>query len=73
MAKQCPICQRKYLWVWKRMKLRGKYNPTLKRKQKLNLQWAFIPKDIKKEPYKKFAGKRIKICTKCIKTMEKGK
>ena len=62
MEKQCPICKRKYIWVWRRRKLRGKYNPTVKRKQKLNLQ-----------PFKLPSGKRIMACTKCIKTLSKQK
>jgi hypothetical protein len=55
----------------KRRKLRGKYNPTIKKRKKPNLQWVLIPKGIKKEPFKKFAGKRILACTKCIKTLAK--
>jgi len=40
MAKKCVICGKKYQVVWRRIKLRGKYNPTIKRKQKPNLQWV---------------------------------
>lgn len=71
--KQCEICGKKSRIVQRRVKLRGKYNPTAKRRVYPNLQWVRIPKDIKKEPYKKFAGKRILICAKCIKAMRKEK
>lgn len=74
--KQCSICGKKGKWVWRRLRLRAtKYNPTVKRKQYPNLQWVFIPISIgiKKEKYKKFAGKRILACTKCIKALGKRK
>ena len=73
MAKECQICGKKGIMVWRRIKLRGKYNPTTKRKQKPNLQWVKIPLDTKKLAYKKFAGKRILACAKCIKTLGKRK
>lgn len=60
MARQCAICKKKYKLVWRRIKLRGKYNPTTKRKQKPNLQWFRLP-----------SGKRILVCTKCIKKLSK--
>ena len=73
MAKKCTICGKGSRVSVKRKKLRGKYNPTIKRRKYPNLQWVFIPKDIKKEKYKKFAGKRILACTKCIKALGKRK
>lgn len=42
-----------------RVLLRGHYNPTSKSKRYPNLQWA------------KVAGKRTKICTDCIKTLNR--
>lgn len=60
MARQCAICHKKPKVVWRRIKLRGKYNPTTKRKQKLNLQWFKFP-----------SGKRILVCTKCKKLLTK--
>jgi ribosomal protein L28 len=72
MAKQCRICEKKGKIVWRRVKLRAdKYNPTIKRKQYPNLQWVRVPLDIKKEIFKKFRGKRILACRKCIRTLEK--
>jgi len=62
MAKQCSICGKKYLQAWRIIKLRGKYNPTVKRKQKANLQWVRLA-----------SGKRVLACTKCIKAMGKRK
>ena len=62
MAKQCTICGKKYLMVWKRVKLRGKYNPTIKKRKYPNLQWAKLP-----------SGKRVLACTKCIKALGKRK
>lgn len=72
MSKQCLICEKKGKLVWRRVRLRAtKYNPTIKRKQYPNLQRVFIPAEIKRKQYKKFAGKRIMACAKCIKTLAK--
>lgn len=73
MAKQCAICEKKGLMVWRLLKLRGKYHPTIKKRKYPNLQWVQIPIDVKKTAYKKFAGKRVLACTKCIKAMGKRK
>ena len=73
MAKKCIICGKKSILVWRLVKLRGKYNPVTKRRVKPNLQWVRIPVGIKSKHYKKFAGKRILACTKCIKALAKGK
>jgi len=54
-------------------KLRGKYNPTGKKRKYPNLQWVRIPIDIKKPAYRKFVGKRILACAKCIKALGKSK
>lgn len=62
MARQCTICGKKYVVVWKHVKLRGKYNPTIKKRKYPNLQWVKLP-----------SGKRVKACTKCIKAMAKRK
>jgi ribosomal protein L28 len=45
--------------VTSRVLLRGNYNPTGKTRKYPNLQWA------------KIDGKRIRICTDCIKTLQK--
>jgi ribosomal protein L28 len=71
--KRCKICAKKRNLARRLNKLRGKYNPSLKRKQKPNLQWVKIPIEIKKPVFKDFAGKRILACTKCIKTLAKRK
>lgn len=54
MAKKCAVCKKGTKVVWRRIKLRGKYNPTVKRRQKPNLQKFKLP-----------SGKKILICTKC--------
>ena len=63
--KQCAICGKKYALVWRLAKLRGKYNPTIKRKQRPNFQWTRLPSEIKavdgKAPLK---GKRVLACAK---------
>lgn len=45
-----------------RVKLRGQYNPTGKKRKYPNLQWVRLDD-----------GSRIKACTRCIKTMTKVK
>ena len=62
MARQCAICGKKPKIIKRRVKLRGKYNPTAKRKVRPNLQWVKLP-----------SGKRVLACTKCIKTLSKKK
>ena len=56
---RCPRCGKKSMKVTKRKLLRGHYNPTSTHRQKPNLQWAVVN------------GKRMKICTDCIKTLHK--
>ncbi|MFH1657122.1 MAG: hypothetical protein ABH919_01530 [bacterium] len=73
MANQCVVCEKKTTVVGKLIKLRGKYNPTIRKRKYPNLQWAYIPADTKKPAYREFAGKRIKICAKCIKALAKEK
>lgn len=73
MAKQCAICNKKSIMTWKLKKLRGKYNRTIKKRKYPNLQKVLIPADIKRHDFKKYAGKRILMCTQCKKTMNKRK
>jgi ribosomal protein L28 len=73
MAKKCEICGKGSRIVQRRVKLRGKYNPTVKRRVYPNLQSVKIPENIKKQAYKKFAGKKVLACTKCIKGIGKKK
>lgn len=60
MAKQCAICGKKGRMIWKLKKLRGKYNPTSKKKKHPNLQWVKLA-----------SGKRVKACARCIKRLNK--
>ncbi|MCH8741512.1 50S ribosomal protein L28 [Patescibacteria group bacterium] len=73
MAKKCAICGKGSMMVWRRVKLRGKYNPTIKRRQYPNLQWVKLLSGIKKprEDHTPLRGKRVLACTKCIKAIEK--
>lgn len=60
MAKKCNICGKGSIMVQKLVKLRGKYNPTVKKRKKPNLQWVKLP-----------SGERVLACTKCIKSIGK--
>jgi len=62
MSRVCPLCGKKSMVAVVRKKLRGKYNPTSKKRKYPNLQWVHLPN-----------GKRIKACTKCIKALGKKK
>ncbi len=62
MAKSCALCGKTSQTSITLVKLRGKYNPTARRRQYPNLQWLRLP-----------SGKRVKACTKCIKTAGKKK
>lgn len=70
MAK-CQICGKKSKTAGHFIKTRGQYNPTGKQRRKANIQTIYVPKGITKEPYKKFAGKKITACAKCIKGIAK--
>lgn len=59
MAVKCPICHKGSRMVTSRVLLRGHYNPTGKSRKRPNLQWARVD------------GKRVRICTDCIKTQAK--
>ncbi|MBI2609727.1 50S ribosomal protein L28 [Candidatus Giovannonibacteria bacterium] len=56
MAKFCPICNKGSQISGTRVLLRGNYNPTKTSRKYPNLQWASLP-----------SGRRIKICTDCLK------
>jgi len=63
MARRCSICGKKSMKAVTRKKLRQtKYNPTGTKRKYPNLQWVRLS-----------FGKRIKACTKCIKTLTKAK
>lgn len=67
--KKCTICGKSYTIKTVRKKLRGKYNPTTKQKKYPNLQWFRPLAKIKTFDGKIIEpGKRVKACTKCIKT-----
>ena len=62
MAKKCTICDKGSMMVQNRVKLRGKYNPTIKKRKYPNLQWTRLPN-----------GERVLACAKCIKAQGKSK
>ncbi len=55
----CQVCGKRSKINVVRVKLRGNYNPTTKRRKYPNLQKAVIN------------GKKVKACTQCIKTSAK--
>ncbi len=84
MAKECAICGKGSRMVWKLKKLRGKYNPTVKKRKYPNLQWVRLPagkaglpsgsrRDKSLLHPSLRSGKRVLACTKCIKAMAKRK
>jgi len=62
MSRRCTICGKKSMVAVVRKKLRGKYNPTTKKRKYPNLQWVYLPN-----------SKRVKACAKCIKATGKTK
>ncbi|OGZ63547.1 MAG: hypothetical protein A2812_00635 [Candidatus Staskawiczbacteria bacterium RIFCSPHIGHO2_01_FULL_36_16] len=64
MEKICAICKKKSAMAVTLVKLRGKYNPTSKKRQYPNLQWVRLVSG-------KNAGKRVLACAKCVKAMSK--
>ncbi|KKS26241.1 MAG: hypothetical protein UU87_C0003G0161 [Parcubacteria group bacterium GW2011_GWA2_42_11] len=62
MPRTCAICGKSSQLTTVLVKLRGKYNPTTKKRQQPNLQWVRLP-----------SGKRVKACVKCIRTLHKTK
>lgn len=62
MSRRCQVCGKKAIITTKRKKLRGNYNPTAKKKKYPNLQWMHLDN-----------GKRIKACTRCIRTANRTK
>ncbi|MBI2021033.1 50S ribosomal protein L28 [Candidatus Giovannonibacteria bacterium] len=54
--KHCPICEKGSVMMGTRRLLRAHYNPVKRSRKYPNLQWARLPN-----------GKRIKICTRCMK------
>jgi ribosomal protein L28 len=61
-TKTCAVCGKSSMMVMRLVKLRGKYNPTIKKRKYPNLQWLHKPD-----------GKRVLACAKCIKATGKKK
>lgn len=60
--KTCEICGKGSIVRAARKKLRGKYNPTPKKRKYPNLQWTRLPN-----------GRRVLACAQCIKKISQGK
>jgi ribosomal protein L28 len=60
MSPKCEICKKGRMKVGRRVKLRGRYNPTTTRFQKPNLHYFKLP-----------TGEEILICSKCRKKLKK--
>jgi len=71
MARKCAICGKGSITVQKRVKLRGKYNPTARYRSYPNLQKVLIPVGLKSRKFKEMAGKKVLACAKCIKAIGK--
>lgn len=59
---KCYFCGKTSVVGNCRIKLRGKFNPTEKKRKYPNIQWTKLA-----------SGKRVKSCVRCIKTQAKGK
>jgi ribosomal protein L28 len=70
MSRECEVCGKKTVSAVQRKKLMSRYNPTPKKKKYPNLQKISVPEKVSKS-FKDFAGKRIKACTRCIKSISK--
>ncbi|MDP3900969.1 MAG: hypothetical protein Q8Q38_01330 [bacterium] len=70
MAQACAVCDKQKNRAWRRIKLRGKFNPTIKRTQKPNLQWFSIT-ELAAKKTGLVPGERVKACTKCMKALGK--
>jgi len=60
--RKCSICGKGSIMRASRNKLRGKYNPTPKKRKYPNLQKTKLPN-----------GERVLACARCIKKFSKGK
>lgn len=62
IMKVCEICGKGSIMRGARKKLRGKYNPTGKKRKYPNLQYTRLP-----------SGRRVLACAQCIKKLSQGK
>jgi len=65
--KVCSICKKKSAMSVTLVKLRGKYNPTSRKRKYPNLQWVKLPASQQGGP----SGKKVLACAKCIKRLSK--
>jgi ribosomal protein L28 len=73
----CAICEKGTKMVGSRKKLRGNYNPVNWSRKKPNLQTVKLSQEIysnilkSKKIKKELINKRVKICTKCLRSLQK--
>ncbi|MFH1611724.1 MAG: 50S ribosomal protein L28 [bacterium] len=60
MSRRCPLCGKQSMLRTKWKKVHSAYNPVARTRKYPNLQWTILPN-----------GKRIKACTKCLRTLNK--
>ena len=75
-SKVCTICGKKSEMGGYYVKLRGKFNPTKKKRRYPNLQWTRLPAPASAYPRAGgqaglISGKRVLACAKCIKSFSK--
>ena len=75
---KCFICGKGPKMAGERKKLRGKYNPVNWSKKRPNLQWLKLKDGVFSSPLlknkkikKELIGKRVKVCTQCLKSLHK--
>ena len=71
MSRICTICNKGSIIARKYSKLMSKYNPSPKSRRYPNLQEVYVALDITNKKFKPYAGKRVKVCTKCLKSLSK--
>ena len=76
MARECIICKKRAIKGRQYKKTMSQWNPTPWKRKKPNLQISTViaeAKDRKNRKYSLYIGKKVLMCTKCIKTMYKPK
>ncbi len=71
MSRICTVCGKGSIVARKYNKLMSKYNPSPKSRRYPNLQSIYIPQNTEHKSFQKYLGKRVKICTQCMKTLGK--
>ncbi|MFQ5752092.1 MAG: bL28 family ribosomal protein [bacterium] len=67
--RKCNLCGKGSKIVGSRRLLRGHYNPVNKSRKYPNLQWARLRRGLGGQA--RVGGRRVKVCTKCLKSLHK--